>query len=366
MMLVKNQNHLGYYSQLDGLRFFAVAAVMVGHWIAWDTGNVFLKHAPWGHGVILFFVLSGYLISNILFELKEKLEVGERSLKQALKTFYIRRFLRIFPAYYLLVIYLVYINFSNTRDIYPWLLSYSSNLLQCVRGDFVGPFNHFWSLAVEEQFYILWPFVILLTRQKYIFKVIIGFILASFVSRTISFFAFPNNWMVAAYFTPNLFFPLCLGALLAYAKRYSSYLNSIFSNYTALIFIAIFYGLFYYTAKFSLKSEFLIAVLDEYFFSVVCAFVIYRASLNGFKGIAAPVLSHEVTVFLGKISYGLYIYHLFMTAFFWDFLAPRFQIQVHDKHMIWLIYFILTVIMALFSYYVIEKPANALKRYFNY
>jgi peptidoglycan/LPS O-acetylase OafA/YrhL len=359
-------NPLKYYSQLDGLRCYAVIAVMIGHWISWDTENLILKNSPWAHGVILFFVLSGYLITNILFEQKEKIAGGETSLKQSLKIFYTRRFLRIFPAYYLLIFYLLYINYENTRQLAPWLLTYTSNILMCIRGDYIGDFNHLWSLAVEEQFYILWPIVIFLVPLKRVFGMIMLFIIGALFCRAATYFMFPGNWMVAAYFTPNLFFPLCLGALIAYGKRYMPRLDRLFGNSAWLLLSVVFYAAFYISARFILQSSFLLGVLDEYVFAIACAFIIHRASNNGFRFIGNALLNNEIAVFIGKISYGLYLYHLFIIRLFWEFLSPEYGVQVHSKHMMWLMYFITTVVIALFSYYVVEKPANSLKRFFKY
>jgi peptidoglycan/LPS O-acetylase OafA/YrhL len=77
--------------QLDGIRCVAILSVIIGHWIAWDVQNVFVQNIPWSHGVLLFFVLSGYLITNILLSLKEKIEQGQTKVKKALFKFYIRR-----------------------------------------------------------------------------------------------------------------------------------------------------------------------------------------------------------------------------------------------------------------------------------
>jgi len=359
-------NYLKYYPQLDGLRCYAVIAVMIGHWMSWDTKNIILKNAPWAHGVILFFVLSGYLITNILFEQKEKITAGVHSLKESLRIFYARRFFRIFPAYYLLIFFLLYINYENSRQVAPWLLTYTSNLLLCLKGTYIGEFNHFWSLAVEEQFYILWPFVIFLVPRHYTLKTILFFMAGSVICRAACFFIFPGNWMLTAYFTPNLFFPLCIGALMAYGKRYNEKIAGLFGSFPLLVFSAVLYVIFYVSAQFLLQSYFLMGVFDEYVFAIACAFIIYRASENRFRYLGKIVLSNEVAVFLGKISYGLYLYHLFIIHFFRLYLSPKYGIEVQDKHMTWLLYFIITVIIALFSYYVIEKPANRLKKYFKY
>ncbi len=356
-----SSNKLQHYSQLDGLRCFAILFVMIGHWMSWNTENVFLKHAPWGHGVILFFVLSGYLISNILFELKEKIDDGLITHSQALKTFYYRRFLRIFPIYYLLIFFLYYIDHANTREIFPWLVTYTSNLLQCKTGNYIGDFNHFWSLAVEEQFYIIWPFLILFVKRNKFMKLIVLFMIISFFSRTTCHFISKENWMLSGYFTPNLFLPLALGSLLAYAKRYRPNIMGVFENslwlYVSVAAYCMAYYLFHY--KFQIAAYDLI--LDEYLFAFSCAFFIAKASSNGFKFIGKWILEHDMVTFTGKISYGLYVYHLFVIGFFWNYLALEYKIHSENKYATWLIYFLIAYLLAILSYYIIEKPINKLK-----
>lgn len=339
---------------------------MIGHWIAWDTENLILKNAPWSHGVILFFVLSGYLISNILFEQRESIELKKTGFKEAIKTFYIRRFLRIFPIYYLLIFYLFYINHNNTREIFPWLLTYSTNILQGITGEYVGDFNHFWSLAVEEQFYLFWPFLILLVSNNRIFRIIIFLIMFSFISRIACVYIGKQNWMLGAYFTPNLFLPLALGSLIAYFKRYKEALFNTLHNSFVVYGSAVIYLLLYYFLHYKLHIHIFDAIFDEYLFAVVCFFIVLKASNNGFTFISKFILEHEVVVFTGKISYGLYVYHLFIIGFFWNYLSPKYGIGVANKHAIWLCYFIVAYLAAILSFYLIERPINNLKKLFSY
>lgn len=313
---------------------------------------------------MLFFVLSGYLISNILFELKEKTQDGRMTNGQAMRSFYARRILRIFPAYYILVFFLHYINHANTREIFPWLVTYSSNLLECKEGKFIGDFNHLWSLAIEEQFYLIWPLIIIFVDRKYILKTIL-FVMALSVICRASCFYFIDNWFYASYFTLNLFFPLCLGALLAYAKRYSTKLAAVFGSFPLLLTSVAFYTGFHYIWKFIIRIDFANAIFDEYIFSVACAFIVYRASSGGFKTMGNFLLTNRIVIYLGKISYGIYLYHLFIVGFFWNLMSP-FHIHFENKRIMWLIYLMLTIILATFSYYVIEKPFNNLKKKFKY
>lgn len=153
---------------LDGLRGIAVLLVVFFH-------SGYLKFG-W-IGVQLFFVLSGYLISSIL------LESRRHSFSFYLKKFYWRRVLRIFPLNYaVLIIITVWYLFTQTPpqfvDHWPYLYSYTFNMIQ-VSKDFAGSgvYEHFWSLSVEEQFYLVWPFVIFFVSPRKMVWVSLGLII---------------------------------------------------------------------------------------------------------------------------------------------------------------------------------------------
>lgn len=142
---------------LDGLRGIAVLMVVFFH-------SGYLKFG-W-IGVQLFFVLSGYLISSILIESRK------HSLSFYLKKFYWRRVLRIMPLYYgiliLLTIFFLITQFPpQFAQHWPYLYSYTFNFLQGSQ-NFVasGVYEHFWSLSIEEQFYLVWPFVIFFVAPR--------------------------------------------------------------------------------------------------------------------------------------------------------------------------------------------------------
>src|SRR5512137_1983959 len=140
---------------LDGLRFFAFLLVFFFHALQWS---------PWGNwpiirfgylGVPIFFVLSGFLIGGILLDLRDKQRPGF-DLSAKLKTFYIRRSLRIFPVYYLFIGILALLLFTSGRsdpvanDSFFWHLTYLTNFRSFFAGmDHIRQ-GHFWSLAVEE------------------------------------------------------------------------------------------------------------------------------------------------------------------------------------------------------------------------
>ena len=125
-MLNNNQTHI---TQLDGLRFFAVTSVMFAHWIKWKLDIDLIKNIPFTNGVILFFVLSGFLITKILLTNKDKYEAENKNKSSLIKSFYIHRILRIFPIYYLVVFATVAINYEYARELFPWLSTFSINIL---------------------------------------------------------------------------------------------------------------------------------------------------------------------------------------------------------------------------------------------
>lgn len=151
----------GYIKSLDGVRAIAIILVMTFH--------ADLTHFGW-IGVQLFFVLSGFLIIGILW--KEKSKVGE-SLQFKFKKFWVRRSLRIFPLYYgyIAIIGISYIIFnfpSYFESYFPYLVSYTANFPLLLLERSGNPlFNHLWSLAIEEQFYFLFPLFILICPLRF-------------------------------------------------------------------------------------------------------------------------------------------------------------------------------------------------------
>ena len=148
---------MGRIRRFDGLRALAVLAVIQHHFGIKAVNDVL---APGGPAVQLFFVLSGYLITGILLDAREQADRGA-----ALTTFYIRRALRIFPAYYVALTLAASLN-VNVYDAWPWHAAYLSNVRIALDGKWPGPVSHFWSLSVEEQFYLLWPMIVLFARRS--------------------------------------------------------------------------------------------------------------------------------------------------------------------------------------------------------
>jgi peptidoglycan/LPS O-acetylase OafA/YrhL len=167
---------------LDGIR--AIAAFLV---VFYHFGIPLISG---GAGVLMFFVLSGFLITWLL--LRENDELGTVSLRK----FYMRRSLRIFPAFYCYAAVLFgVLLIRHTRIVWPQALAalfYVSNYYQALNGDPNTGFSHTWSLAIEEQFYVLWPITFLLLRRNYrrMCQFLAGAILAIWVYREALVFIF--------------------------------------------------------------------------------------------------------------------------------------------------------------------------------
>ena len=160
-----------YYPQLDGLRAIAVMSVFIGHLVPL---RFLQKIVSWGDtGVILFFCLSGFLITRILLRVQID---GTGNRWMSLRSFYVRRVLRIFPIYYLVIVLGVLVGYPPVRDQFLRLVTYSLNVPGLPPTDHLGAFSHFWSLSVEEQFYLFWPMLVLFLPRRNLPHFIVGLI----------------------------------------------------------------------------------------------------------------------------------------------------------------------------------------------
>lgn len=323
-----------WYAQMDGLRCVAVSAVLVEHF-AYFLGHRF--HLGF-FGVDLFFVISGFLITEGLLIEKDKYTPSK-----VIKRFYTKRFLRIFPIYYLLA-FIALFTFHPFKEIASWAFTYTINYYPAITGkEIIDPFGHLWSLSVEEQFYLFWPCVLLITPRKY-FLTVLGLIFLS----SIIYFAVKHDY----YGLPGRMYSLCMGALLAFTKYKmpEQYSNSILKRFSWLLVLAM--VLYFFDPSIAL--------------STLSLGLVYIGSNNGFNSIFKRFLENKKVIYIGKISYGVYLYHLPV--------AYLFTIYVFDpvwnsisfgslsvlKFNSWVIklplYALLTFLIAHISYSLIEKP----------
>lgn len=152
----------------DGLRAIAFIFVFISHKVGFDKGTY---ESLGGTGVLLFFALSGLLITRILTRTRMAVEAGETTMLEGLARFYLRRTARIFPIYYTTIgIFLIaslFVHFNGFEGGAPLaMLLYATNVYVFTTGHWVGHFGHFWTLAIEEQFYLLFAPLLLFAPSK--------------------------------------------------------------------------------------------------------------------------------------------------------------------------------------------------------
>jgi len=345
-----------FFPQLEGLRAFAIVFVVMAHWQ--PDGNPYEYWIRWAGywGINYFFVLSGFLIGQILLKENDRLKANEQATAwQSLKVFYMRRILRIFPTYYLLIAILLFIGFpAFIYKMYPWLLLYGSNFYIFQHG-FSWPLTHLWTLAVEEHFYLVFPLLIFFIPKRFVIHAILLFGITGAIFRCCMYLLKVDMYSML---TPSWFDVLAIGVLLAYIK-----VNSIAIPYwKAILLLSLALYAFLPLPHFLyFKGRTFLNVLIPSS-ALLSMGIIWFAS----KGIQGPVkylLENKVALYIGKIGYGLYLYHLLIPDLVF-FIFGKLHYIPDDMNMIYMIEAIVLLTIASLSYYAIEKPLYSLKKHF--
>ncbi|AFL90026.1 putative acyltransferase [Terriglobus roseus DSM 18391] len=363
---------------LDGLRGTAILLVLFDH-LFWSNPNpegsflvrliANLRSSTWV-GVDLFFVLSGFLLTGILYD--------TLSSKHYFRNFYGRRTLRIFPLYYAFLFLIIGISYARG---YHWFfpgalyyLTYTTSLSMSAVAATNAPWvnvEHFWSLAVEEQFYLAWPLVIywLKTKRKIATAILIVATSTLLLRLYLQFSGVTAKFPYSIYsWSPSRFDALLIGGLVALAIRSRFRVPvlrwawlSFLSGASLLVAYGVWYGSFIPLGN-AVVGTVGLTVLGLTFASLLAA------SLNTTSGFAA-VFSNPVLRFFGKYSYGLYIYHYSLKSAMDDLLGPPLRSVTHSKLLLVLAHgFIVlaaSVLIAVLSYEYFEKAILSLKRYFH-
>jgi peptidoglycan/LPS O-acetylase OafA/YrhL len=362
----------GYIKSLDGLRFLAVTFVLADHWTADRLGF------PASYlGVCMFFVLSGFLITRILLSAKEKDAELNRGHGFSLKRFFIRRTIRIFPLYYAVLGGLFLLNVPPVREKFMWLFSYMTNNYLAIHNTWMGSVDHLWSLAVEEQFYIFFPFVVLFLPLKWLPKTFTFFVIFAVFIRAVLYYT-SGSWIPPYVLTPACLDAFGLGALLAFMLYYdkTKILNVIRSRWSLLAGIA-FYALLVLILKNSPEAHNAASSiwlrLGESMLSVsLMGFLITNKS-----HVFTRFFEWNPLVYIGKISYGIYIFHNFLYNEYHpiayspgvklvNWLNESNNIVLASLPVRVILLYGMVVVVATLSWYLFEKPINKLKDKYGY
>jgi len=317
----------GHLPVLDGVRGLAILMVLALHFIA-DTepvtrvGHLVAAVAGWGqYGVDLFFVLSGFLITGILVDARERPDY--------FRTFYVRRVLRIFPLYYGVLAFLFLVlprvpgadspTLDELRQHQPWAWLYGVNVYLAWKGQWALSYlDHFWSLSVEEHFYFVWPFVVwaLARRPRVLLFTSLGVAGAALVAR-IAYAAAGTGEHVLYVLTPFRLDGLALGGAFAILARRPGGMERIrwlvprLAAGAAALFVLRFAWSrltpLWHAPLFQMRETLLVVLL-------ACLLL---WSLTASRD--APVVrlfSSPAMRWFGTYSYGLYVYHHFLSYHF--------------------------------------------------
>jgi peptidoglycan/LPS O-acetylase OafA/YrhL len=353
-----------YLRQLDALRTIAVAMVIATHWAPKATRFWFNG----GFGVKLFFVTSGFLITGILLEARNKAEQLGVQRRAVLGNFYVRRFLRIFPLFYATLALIYLLRVQAAREFIWWLAAYLGNVVLAYRGAWVDGIAHFWSLAVEEQFYLVWPILMLFTPRKLLLPLIASAIVFAQLFRLILFLEGINGITVGVLPFACLD-TLGLGALLAFLWQDRNGA----AGRTALTILRIAaiagcIGFFVLHIASGLGRtpaycSWIMTVTDG-----LTAFGAVWLTVRGLRGPVGWLMNWAPLVYLGRVSYGLYILHPFMPGIVIRVFRALRMPGVTALSPIFLFGLNLAALVGVcsLSWHFFEKKINNFKRFFPY
>ena len=366
-------NNKNYFPGLNGLRFFSALLVIITHieLIKFKLNITNFLHINLIEklgviGVSFFFVLSGFLITYLMIS-----EV-EMSKTFSIKNFYIRRILRIWPLYFFLLIIgffflpnfvsIPYFSEKFNSNFFENLLCYLL-ILPNVSSSFYAPvplIGQSWSIGIEEQFYLFWP-LFLVVFKKFTFKnlLFLFLIIISIKFLVLMLHGFYNIQSIKNLFSMMKFENMVVGAIGALILKHkkSSMLNIL---YKPIIFLLSIFGIF---SSIYLVPDFLqdgLHVIHSIFFIII----ILNISNND-----SSILENKIFNFLGKISYGIYMYHLIVIYFLLK-IVIKYDLLILNSFLGYSVFLIstlfFTIIISYLSYVFLEIKFLNLKKRFTY
>ncbi|OAI47316.1 hypothetical protein AYO44_09760 [Planctomycetaceae bacterium SCGC AG-212-F19] len=374
----------GHLPPLDGLRGIAILLVMLYHFVdqlgiggstplpAGERLGITVSGAGWV-GVDLFFVLSGFLITGILCR--------TRDAGNYFRSFFMRRLLRIFPLYYGILVGLLVLvpliaapssaTYRYLQDHQLWYWTYLTNGLVAWNGGFNGvTAGYFWSLAVEEQFYLLWPFLVWWLSRRAMIRVCIGLFALSALLRIGLLAAHVSA--TAVYVLPfTRIEPLVVGAFLALAEGGPVDRRSLgrWLGGTAVCSAVILAAVFIHQGRFAFWDP-TVAAVSITPLAVLFGWFLFGAVRLATNSPGYRMLTHPFFLSFGKLSYAVYIFHPIAAALVKEHvLNPLRHASAGGSILLPLVGYLVAAtvvswLMAWLSWHLLEKHFLAMKKYF--
>ena len=368
-------NFRGHIAELDGLRAVGICIVLLGHFWPEKLSKIVYQFGQSGWiAVDCFFVLSGFLITGILLDSRDK--------PKYYSTFWTRRALRIFPLYYLVLLMCwVLLRFTDSGNGYRYFLShwgspmwftfYLGNIRVAMKDAWAPAIGYgpLWTLQMEEQFYFLFPLAVALLRREHLRKLLIAAAILSPVIRVLMYLRYPNNAYIQYILLPCHSEGLALGGLIALRFRRGLWaIRKLELVWWAVPLIGI-AGIASIMGTWNIHegapTTLFVRLAGYSISSAGCACLVL--ALICFRGSSATAwLRTRPLQYLGKISYGLYMLHpivwwvmlLLMKKGIWRFRSDAFLTFVVSVG--------LSLVSAAISWECIESPFMKLKDRFKY
>jgi peptidoglycan/LPS O-acetylase OafA/YrhL len=398
-----------HWAQLDAVRAFAVGLVLIDHLLIFDPsvnafGGLISSTLRWPlpnfgyHGVQLFFFLSGFLITGILLRQQATLSPGD-SWVRVWAPFMMRRIIRIFPLYYAVLAgyALAWLIWPKTLswfgEIWPYALTYRVNVASYTYGSEVGALGHFWTLSIEEFFYLVWPLIILIVPRRQV-GLMVAVIATSWAFRAYNQDLFPVGWglldgdvvqqtehQVFALYSARGFIPqalmLAVGGLVAWdfrrgeRARIPRPIGRLLSSRSGRLVIGLLlvacsaiacclHPVTYDRPLVALggwatighqKSALLVSEIVAYTIVIISAVLTVR------HGVMARLMDASWVQRIGRISYGIYVLH--MIPVYWLRQVPSYMAQPAVVRVVILL--LSSYVLAEISWRVLEEPCSRLK-----
>lgn len=361
-----NQPH--YIKELDGLRAFAILLVIVWHYVLGQTTQDMLPNYMWlglswsWSGVDMFFVLSGFLIGRILLFYKDS--------PNYFKTFYARRFFRIFPPYYILLGGYILFHAIGWAAKFPVLsyggipyYAYALYIQNFFMADGFGSnwLAVTWSLAVEEQFYLLFPLLIYYLPKEKLPKIFLAGILLAPIIRSV--LGSPEAYVLL----PARMDALLVGALIAYYYQKGSISTWVGPHKHTLSLITLLVFGIMLALAFEGSGKNTGGIINHSLYALLYGLVVINILVQQ-GGIFMRVLANPVLRYIGKISYSIYLFHQVIFLMLTKTLLNKDVPWIENSNDVWVtvLAFFCTIAFSSLLYFAVEKPTQKIGKRFAY